>query len=96
MGPGRQEFGLDVESLANKRSSGCFPTVPELQATMTPEQWQRIQNAQGGVTRFGDTSYWFRLRSGITIGTVHFTVYSLIHRDQGQAIRPILRTFGTD
>lgn len=96
MGPGRQEFGLDAENLANRRKSGCFPTVPELQATMTPEQWQRIQNAAGGATRFGDTSYYFRLRSGITIGTIHFTVYSLIHRDQGQAIRPILRTFGTD
>jgi general secretion pathway protein K len=96
MGPGRQEFGLDAENLANKRKSGCFPTVPELQATMTPEQWQRIQNAAGGATRFGDTSYYFRLRSDITIGTIHSTVYSLIHRDQGQAIRPILRTFGTD
>jgi general secretion pathway protein K len=94
-GRGQQEYGNDPEVFAGKRKSGCYPTVPQLQASMTTEQWQRIQTAPGGAARFGDTSFYFRLRSDITIGTVHFTVYSLIHREQGQ-IRPILRTFGTD
>jgi len=90
MTPGRQEFSLDEQMLARRRESGCFPTLPEFKATMTEEQFQRIAN------RLSDNTRYFRLRSWITIGTTHFTLYSLIHRDPGGQIRPILRTFGTD
>lgn len=89
MTPGRQEFSLD-EAALNKRSSGCFPTLPEFKATMTEAQFQRIAN------RLSDNTRYFRLRTGVTIGTTRFTLYSLIHRDPGGQIRPILRTFGTD
>jgi general secretion pathway protein K len=90
MTPGRQEFSLDEPQLAKRRESGCFPTLPEFKATMNEEQFQRIAN------RVSDNSRYFRLRSWITIGTTRFTLYSLINRDAGGQIRPILRTFGTD
>jgi hypothetical protein len=41
-------------------------------------------------------SYYFRLRTWITIGTTRFTLYSLIEQDAGGQIRPILRTLGTE
>jgi general secretion pathway protein K len=95
MGPGKQEFSVDEQSLATKRKTGCFPTMPEYQATMTTDQWNRLMNTSTGANRVGASSFYFRLRSYVTIGTTRITLYSLIHRDQGQ-IRPILRTFGTD
>jgi len=90
MTPGRQEFGIDEAQLAKRRESGCFPTLPEFKATMSEEQFQRI------AARVSDNSRFFRLRSWITIGTTRFTLYSLINRDDGGQIRPILRTFGTE
>lgn len=96
MGPGKQEFSLDEEGLATKRKVGCFPTMAEYQATMTTEQWNRLMNMGGTGNRAGDSSFYFRLRSYITIGTTRLTLYSLILRDPGGQIRPILRTFGTD
>ena len=57
---------------------------------MTEEQFQKI------ASRVSDNSRFFRLRSWITIGTTRFTLYSLINRDDGGQIRPILRTFGTE
>jgi hypothetical protein len=54
-----------------------------------------MKTSTGG-NRIGDSSFYFRLRSYITIGTTRLTLYSLIHRDPGGQIRPILRTFGTD
>lgn len=96
MGPGKQEFSLDEDGLAEKRKSGCFPTLPEYQASMTPEQWNLLMKTSTGGNRVGDSSFYFRLRSYITIGTTRLTLYSLIHRDEGGQIRPILRTFGTD
>jgi general secretion pathway protein K len=88
--PGKQEFGLDEAGLAKKRQSDCFPTLPEYKATMTAPQFTRIQDYLSDNTRY------FRLNSHVTIGTTSFTLYSLIHRDAGGQIRPILRTFGTD
>jgi len=96
LGPGRQEFSLDEQALTDKRKTGCFPTLPEYQATMTAEQWTRLMKTSTGGNRVGDSSFYFRLRSYITIGTTRLTLYSLMHRDTGGQIRPILRTFGTD
>ena len=95
MGPGRQEFSLDEEGLAGKRKTECFPTVPEFRATMTDDQWTHLNSGKDG-NAVADASQYFRLRSYITIGTTRLTLYSLIHRDTGGQIRPILRTFGTD
>lgn len=88
--PGQQQFSLDEKGLAERRQNGCFPTLLEFQAQMSPGQFTAVQ-------RFvGESSHYFRLRSWISIGTTRFTLYSLLYRDQGGQIRPILRTFGTD
>ena len=91
MTPAQQSFSLDESSLKKRREKGCFPTMPEFQATMSAAQWQQVQ-----VGRLVDNSHYFRLRSYVTIGTTRLTLYSLIHRDSGGQIRPILRSFGTE
>ena len=88
--PGQQQFSLDDKLLAERRQSGCFPTLSEFQAQMSPAQFASVQKF------LGESSQYFRLRSWISIGTTRFTLYSLLYRDRGGQIRPILRTFGTD
>jgi general secretion pathway protein K len=89
MTPAQQSFSLDAVQLRKRRESGCFPSLADFKATMTPDQWQRV------ASRVADNTRFFRLRSYVTIGTTRFTLYSLIQRQGGQ-IRPILRTFGTE
>ncbi|MCC7461473.1 MAG: type II secretion system minor pseudopilin GspK [Gammaproteobacteria bacterium] len=88
--PGQQQFSIDEQLLTERRQTGCFPTLGEFQAQLTPAQFAAVQN------HVGENSQYFRLRSWISIGTTRFTLYSLLYRDQGGQIRPILRTFGTD
>jgi general secretion pathway protein K len=92
MTPAQRSFSLDATSLAKRREKGCFPTMPEFQATMTPAQWTHGDLSR----RLTDRTEYFRLRSYVTIGTTRLTLYSLIHRDSGGQIRPILRSFGTE
>ncbi len=88
--PGQQQFSIDGQLLEERRRSGCFPTRAEFQAQLNPAQFAAVQQY------VGETSQYFRLRSWVSIGTTRFTLYSLLYRDQGGQIRPILRTFGTD
>ena len=77
---------LDAKQLADTRSRGCFPTVEVLRATIGPK-----------ITRFaGERSQYFRLQSSIQVGTNQFALYSLLQRDDGFKVRPILRTLGTE
>ncbi len=91
MTPAQQSFSLDEALLKKRREKGCFPTMPEFKATMTEAQWKQVQ-----LGRLIDNSHYFRLRSYVTIGTTRLTLYSLIHRDNGGQIRPLLRSFGTE
>ena len=88
---GRTEYSSDASVLANgrKENKGCFPTLAVFTASASSE----AQAQFGG--RIGTTSSYFRLRSVITIGTAHFTLYSLLYVVNGQ-VRPVLRTFGTE
>jgi general secretion pathway protein K len=88
--PGQEQYSLDERVLVERRQVGCFPTLQEFQAQMSAAQFAEVQKY------VGESSQYFRLRSWISIGTTRFTLYSLLHRDQGGQIRPILRTFGTD
>lgn len=48
------------------------------------------------VTQLTDSSRYFRLRSIVRIGTVRFTMYSLLHRAPDGRITVLLRSFGTE
>jgi len=90
LAPGQQSFSLNPDQLTAKRSSGCFPGIAALQASMPAAQWALIAN------RVGTSSRYFRLHTWITIGTTRFTLYSLLARSAGGTFRPILRTYGTE
>jgi general secretion pathway protein K len=89
---GKTEYSTDPANLANERksSNGCFPT----QAAYAQSLSANAQTQTAG--RIGTSTSYFRLRSFITIGSARFTLYSLLYRDKGGQIRPILRTFGTE
>jgi general secretion pathway protein K len=88
---GKTEYSTDASVLAiGRKNNGCFPTM----AVFTAGATTQAQTQFAG--KIGTVSSYFRLRSVITIGTARFTLYSLLYRDLGGQIRPILRTFGTE
>jgi general secretion pathway protein K len=90
IGKNGSDYGGASSVLADKRQNGgCFPTRAVFEAS--------VGNKDLGILagKYDTTSSYFRLRSVITIGTAHFTLYSLLYSSGGQ-IRPILRTFGTE
>jgi general secretion pathway protein K len=93
---GFRQFSLDPKSLAQQRTSKCFPSLTDLQATLPPTDWQRILKQNGGASMVADNTRFFRLTAVVTIGTSQFTLYSLLLRDKGGQVWPILRSWGTD
>ena len=94
--PGFRQFSVDSKGLAQQRLSKCFPSLTDLQATFPPDEWQRIQKANGGTSMVDDKTRFFRGTAVVTIGTSQFTLYSLLLRDKGGQVWPILRSWGTD
>ncbi|MBM5811379.1 MAG: general secretion pathway protein GspK [Gammaproteobacteria bacterium] len=86
---GRTDFS-DAEALARNRQAGCFPTLDDLRATLTSEEFTGLQPV------IAESSNWFRLTSTVTIGTSELTLYSLIGRQAGGGGRTVLRTAGTE
>jgi len=86
----QRQFSLDPEDLAKRRKDTCFPTLQELQASMDPADYTRIQNT------LSESSSYFRATVWVTIGTTQFTLYSLLARGGGGTVRPILRSFGAE
>jgi general secretion pathway protein K len=90
-GSGNTEYSGNGSVLTSKRQSGgCFPTLANFQASVAAAAQAQLAG------QLDVTSSYLRLRSIITIGTARFTLYSLLYRDFGGQIRPILRTFGTE
>lgn len=89
---GKTEYSTDPARLASERaqSKGCFPTMAVYQSSLTSQSQAQLAG------RIGTTSNYLRLRSLITIGTARFSLYSLLYRDGGGQIRPVIRTFGTE
>jgi general secretion pathway protein K len=93
LGPGRQDFGSDPETLAKNRAnvSGCFPTLPDYQKAFDAQSWSRAGK------KFAMVSNYFRLTSYITIGSAEFNLYSLLYQESGSGtVRPILRSYTPD
>jgi general secretion pathway protein K len=82
------DFGA-TEVLAKNRRNGCFPTTEDLRATLTDDEFRRIE------TQVAQASNWFRLRTVVSIGTTELTLYSLLERGAGSP-RAVLRSIGTD
>jgi general secretion pathway protein K len=87
---GFKEFSADPTALLKNRQKGCFPTVADLSAVFSGEDWQNAQS------RVEQRSVWFRLTTRVTIGATEVTLYSLLERNGIGGSRAALRTFGTE
>ena len=77
------------EVLANGRKTGCFPDLNAFRNVVGP----KFLGALTG--KYDSKSQFFRLTTRITLGTTEFTLYSLLVRQNGGKITPLLRSFGT-
>jgi len=85
-----REFGLNPEDLANRRKGACFPTLQDLRGALGDAAFTELQNS------LTESSSYFRATVWVTIGTTQFTLYSLLVRGNGGAVRPYLRSFSRD
>ncbi len=89
---GLRQFTLDRKNVEELRKQRCFPTKQEFEANLSPDQKQQLEQAKA----YGETSQYFRANIFVTIGTTHFTLYSLLYRaGTTNQVRPILRSFGS-
>lgn len=86
---GRADFG-DADSLAANRRNGCFPTIQDLQGTLSADEFHAIQPT------ISESSNWFRAVTAVSIGTSELTLYSLIERNSAGGGRTVLRSTGTE
>jgi general secretion pathway protein K len=105
---GQTEFGATAGQLDKNRTAatagGCFPTLANYQAALgsprptgaTGTRGNSQPNAGSPISKFGQSSQYFRLTSFITIGSAEFNLYSLLYRDTTGAVRPIQRSFTPD
>ena len=76
-----------AESLVEQRGDADFPDfVSTFGELLTPEMMDRID----------ERSSHFRLTARVSIGSMRLTMYSLLERDTGGSVRPLLRSLGTD
>jgi general secretion pathway protein K len=86
---GGTDFG-DADALAGNRRNGCFPTIQDLQSTLSGDEYQALQPA------ISESSNWFRAVTAVSIGTSELTLYSLIERNSAGGGRTVLRSTGTE
>jgi general secretion pathway protein K len=86
---GGTDFG-DTDSLVANRRTGCFPTLEDVKATLTNEDFLALQPV------ISESSDWFRAVTAVSIGTSELTLYSLIERNDNGSGRTVLRSTGTE
>ena len=86
---GGTDFG-DAELLAANRKDGCFPTLADLQATLSPGAYQALGES------ISQNTEWFRAVTAVRIGTSELTLYSLMLRDGTGGSRTVLRSTGAE
>jgi general secretion pathway protein K len=89
--PNHTEYSSEQTPLTSNRERGCFPTVEDLRPAFPDED-----SRTAAEKRIGTTSSYFRLTSVVRIGTSEFALYSLLKRENGGMVRPILRSFSRD
>jgi hypothetical protein len=83
---------LDRKNVIELRKQRCFPSKQEFEQNIPDAQKQQMETGKV----LSETSQYFRANIFVTIGTTHFTLYSLLYRASGtNTVRPILRSFGT-
>ena len=86
---GGTDFG-DADSLLGNRKNGCFPTMEDIRATLSNEDYLALKPF------IAESSDWFRAITSVSIGTSELTLYSLIERNDNGSGRTVLRSTGTE
>lgn len=89
--PNHTEFGSEQSPIKSNRERGCFPTRQDIEPVLPQDENKALV-----MDRIGETSSYFRLTSVVRIGTSEFALYSLLKRENGGMVRPILRSFSRD
>jgi general secretion pathway protein K len=77
--------------LETNRKKACWPTLNDLGSSFIDQtKWGTSQRY------FAEKSSWFRLRTNIRIGTAEFVLYSVLFREQGNRVRVVQRSFGSE
>jgi general secretion pathway protein K len=94
LGPeGQRQYSLMTpEQLQMERQNGCFPSLTDFNSSFNGNSVAlgKVQN------RIGMVSNYFRLTSVISVGTMRFALYSLLHQEGDLRTRPIQRSFTSD
>jgi len=78
--------------LKQARENGCFPATPNVYAGVIADPQNRAEVEK----RIDVKSSWFRLRTNIRIGTAEFVLYSVLFREDGNKVRTVQRSFGSE
>jgi general secretion pathway protein K len=89
--PNHTEFSGEQSPLKTNRERGCFPKKEDIEPVLPNDENKALVLA-----RIGTKSEYFRLTSLIRIGTSEFALYSLLKRENGGMVRPIMRSFSKD
>lgn len=89
--PNHKEYSNAETPLTSNRERGCFPTVNDLQPAFPDSD-----SFNAARDRMGTRSSYFRLTSIVRIGTSEFALYSLLKRENGGMVRPIMRSFSRE
>jgi general secretion pathway protein K len=81
-----QNAPLEVE-----RKKRCWPDKALVQSSFSDQQ-----KATLAMPHYDEKSSWFRLRTHIRIGTAEFVLYSVLFREQGNRVRVVQRSFGSE
>jgi general secretion pathway protein K len=88
----RQFSAMTAQQLQMERQNGCFPSLTDFNASFNGNSV-----ALGKVqSRIGMISNYFRLTSVVSVGTMRFALYSLLHQEGDLRTRPIQRSFTSD
>jgi general secretion pathway protein K len=85
------EFAGTDLSAKGQRAKGCFPQKAVFVGVISDANLRAKAEA-----RVEETSQWFRLRTNIRIGTAEFVLYSVLLREQGNKVRTVQRSFGSE
>ena len=92
LGPSGATNFSDTEALGRNRRDKCFPQKADFDAIFNGDNKSQTY----ADTLVGTSSNWFRLTSIVTIGTTQFALYSLLHQEDDQRVRPVQRSFTAD
>jgi general secretion pathway protein K len=83
------EWSTNPDALIIGRKTGCFPDINTFKNILGTANTVKING------QFVDSTSYFRLTTQVTLGTMEFTLYSLLLRGNGGKVTPLLRNFGT-